>query len=190
MKIKDKFITTMIQLKAMQEDDNWNNGERLDAAVQLINLDSDLQSSGTSTSTSLAESDSDCEYARGLVSRPFAQEKYRFSSTTKRFNALKFEEQCFHFKEYWDHQTHSGLTHTLSFTSATNRTSGRKLNISHEMNTGRNCSMCTMTNSTMVIIFFPLFLFYNWECCNIPIHTLDTDLYFCWVYNRENITLV
>ena len=38
MKIKDKFITTMDQLQAMQEDDNWNNKEMLDAAVQLINL--------------------------------------------------------------------------------------------------------------------------------------------------------
>ena len=36
----------MDQPEAMQEDDNWNNEEMLDAAVQLINLDSDLQSSG------------------------------------------------------------------------------------------------------------------------------------------------
>ena len=72
----------------------------LDAAVQLINMDSDLQSSGTSTSTSPPESDTDCENPRGLVSRPFAKENYRLRSTTKRFNALKFEEQCFHFKEY------------------------------------------------------------------------------------------
>ena len=100
MKIKDKFVTTMDQPEAMQEDDNWNNEEMLDAAVQLINLDSDLQSSGSSTSTSPPESDSDCENARELVSRPFAKEKYRFGSATKRFNALKFEEQCFHFKEY------------------------------------------------------------------------------------------
>ena len=66
----------------------------------LSNLDSDLQSSGTSTSTSPPESDSDCENARGLVLRPFAKEKYRFRSPAKRFNALKFEEQCFHFNEY------------------------------------------------------------------------------------------
>ena len=59
MKIKDKFIITMDQLKAMQEYDNWNNEEMLDAAVQLVNLDSNLQSSGTSTSTSPPESDSD-----------------------------------------------------------------------------------------------------------------------------------
>ena len=52
MKIKDKFITTMYQPEAIQEDDNWNNEEMLDTAVQLVNLDSDLQSSGTSTSTS------------------------------------------------------------------------------------------------------------------------------------------
>ena len=102
MKIKEKIITTMDQPEAMQEDrDNWNNEEMLEAAVQLINLDSDLQSSGTSsTSTSPPESDSECDNARGLVSRPIAQEKYRFRSATKRFNALKFEEQCFHFKEY------------------------------------------------------------------------------------------
>ena len=36
----------MDQPEAMQEDDNWNSEEMLDAAVQLINLDSDLQSSG------------------------------------------------------------------------------------------------------------------------------------------------
>ena len=59
----------MDQQEATQEDrDNWNNEEMLEAAVQLINLDSDLQSSGTSsTSTSLPESDSDCDNARGLV---------------------------------------------------------------------------------------------------------------------------
>ena len=92
----------MDQPEAMQEDrDNWHNEEMLEAAVQLINLDSDLQSSGTSsTSTSPPESDSDCENARGLVSRPIARGKYRFRSATKRFNALNFEEQCFHFKEY------------------------------------------------------------------------------------------
>ena len=71
----------------------------LEAAVGLINLDSDLQSSGTS-SASPPDSDSDCDGDRRLVARPFAQEKYRYRSTTKRFNALKFEEQCFHFKEY------------------------------------------------------------------------------------------
>ena len=101
MKIKEKIITTMDQLEAMQEDgDNWNQEEMLQAAVGLKELDSDLQSSGNSTSTSALESDSDCDNARGLVSRSIAQEKYRFRSATKRFNALKFEEQCFHFKEY------------------------------------------------------------------------------------------
>ena len=64
----------MDQLEAMQEEDNWNNEEMLDDDVQLINLDSDLQSSGTSTSTSPPKSDSDCENARGLVSRSFANE--------------------------------------------------------------------------------------------------------------------
>ena len=94
----------MDQLEAMQEDrdrDNWNEEEMLEAAVGLINLDSDLQSSGNSTSSaSPPDSDSDCDGAGCLVARPFAQEKYRYRSATKRFNALKFEEQCFHFKEY------------------------------------------------------------------------------------------
>ena len=93
MKIKEKIHTTMDQPDAMQEDgDNGNQEEMLQAAVGLIELDSDLQSSGNSTSTSPTESDSDCDNARGLVSRPIAQEKYRFRSATKRFNALKFEE--------------------------------------------------------------------------------------------------
>ena len=66
----------MDQLGVMQEDgDNWNQEEMLQAAVGLIELDSDLQS-GNSTSTSPPESDSDCDNARGLVSRPIAQEKY------------------------------------------------------------------------------------------------------------------
>ena len=65
----------------------------------LINLDSDLQSSGTSSAPP-PDSDSDCDGDRCLVARPFPQEKYRYRSATKRFNALKFEEQCFHFKEY------------------------------------------------------------------------------------------
>ena len=84
----------------MQEDrDNWTQEEMLEAAVGVINLDSDLQSSGTSSASPL-DSDSDCDDARRLVARPFTQEKYRYRSATKRFNALKFEEQCFHFKEY------------------------------------------------------------------------------------------
>ena len=90
----------MDQPEIMQEDrDNWNQEEMLEAAAGLINLDSDLQSSGTS-STSPLDSDSDCDDARQLVARPFTQEKYRYRSATKRFNAIKFEEQCFHFKEY------------------------------------------------------------------------------------------
>ena len=94
MKIKENIITTMDQPEAMQEDgDNWNQEEMLQAAVGLINLDSDLQSSGNSTSSaSPPDSDSDCDSDRQLVSRPIAQEKYRFRSATKRFNALKFEE--------------------------------------------------------------------------------------------------
>ena len=88
----------MDQPEAMKEDrDNWNQEEMLEAAVGLINLDSDLQSSGMS-SASPPDSDSDCD--RCFVARPFTQEKYRYRSTTKKFSALKFEEQCFHFKEY------------------------------------------------------------------------------------------
>ena len=44
----------MDQLEAMQEDrdrDNWNEEEMLEAAVGLLNLDSDLQSSGNSISS-------------------------------------------------------------------------------------------------------------------------------------------
>ena len=59
-------------------------------------MDSDLQSSGASTSSFPPDSDSD----KPLVSRPLDPEKYRYRSAAKRFNALKFEEQCFHFKEY------------------------------------------------------------------------------------------
>ena len=52
MKIKENIITTMDQPDAMQEDgDNWNQEEMLQAAVGLIDLDSDLQSSGNSTSS-------------------------------------------------------------------------------------------------------------------------------------------
>ena len=87
----------MDQPEAMQEDgDNWNQEEMVDAAVGLIALDSDLQSSGASKSSSPPDSDSD----KPLVSRPLDPEKYRYRSATKRFNALKFEEQFFHFKEY------------------------------------------------------------------------------------------
>ena len=118
----------------------------LDAAVGLITLDSDLQSSGASTSTSPPDSDSDCD--RPLVSRPL----------TKGFNALKFEEQCFHFKEYLRSPDTFRTYHTLWFISRTNRTSRRNLSTSHRMNTGRNCSMPTMTNSTMVNIFFLILL--------------------------------
>ena len=65
----------MDQPEAMQEDrDNWNQEEMLEAAVGLINLDSDLRSSGTS-SASPPDSDSDCDGDRYLVARPFAHEK-------------------------------------------------------------------------------------------------------------------
>ena len=70
----------------------------LGAAIGLIALDSDLQSSSASTSSLPPDSDSDSD--RPLVPRPLDLEKYRYRSATKRFNALKFEEQCFHFKEY------------------------------------------------------------------------------------------
>ena len=82
----------MDQLEAMQEDrGNWNQEEMLEAAVGPINLDSDLQSSGTS-SASPPDSDCDCDGDRRLVARPFAQEKYRYRSATNRCNALKFED--------------------------------------------------------------------------------------------------
>ena len=66
MKIKDKIITTMDQPEAMQEDrDNWNQEEMLEAAIKLLNLYSDLQSSGASTSSaSSPDSDNDCDYDR------------------------------------------------------------------------------------------------------------------------------
>ena len=94
MEIKDKIII-MDEPEAMQEDgDNWNQEKMVDAAIGLITLDSDLQSSGASTSSSPPDSDSD----RPLVSRSLDPEKYRYRSATKRFNAVKFEKQCFHFK--------------------------------------------------------------------------------------------
>ena len=66
MKIKENIITTMDQLEAMQENgDNWNQEEMLKAAVGLIDLDSDLQSSGNSkSSASPTDSDSDCDSDR------------------------------------------------------------------------------------------------------------------------------
>ena len=66
MKIKENIITTMDQLEAIQEDgDNWNQEEMLQAAVGLINLDSDLQSSGNSiSSASPPDSVSDCDSDR------------------------------------------------------------------------------------------------------------------------------
>ena len=43
----------MDQPEAMQEDgDNWNQEEMVDASIGFIALDSDLQSSGASTSSS------------------------------------------------------------------------------------------------------------------------------------------
>ena len=65
----------------------------LEAAVGLINLDSDLQSSGNSTS-SASPPDSDSDGAGCLVARPFAQEKYRYRSATKRFNALNLRNNA------------------------------------------------------------------------------------------------
>ena len=50
----------MDQPETMQEDrDNWNQKEMLQAAVELTDQDSDLQSSGTSTSSSASPPDSD-----------------------------------------------------------------------------------------------------------------------------------
>ena len=99
MEIKAKIIIAMDEQEAMQDGGvNWNQEEMVDAAIGLIAFDSDLQSSGASTSSSPPDSDSDCN--RPLVPRPLDLEKYRYRSATKRFNALKFEKQCFHFKEY------------------------------------------------------------------------------------------
>ena len=170
----------MHQPEAMQEDrDNWNNEEMLEAAVQLINLDSDLQSSGTSsTSTSPPESDSDCDNARGLVSRPIAQEKYRFRSATKRFNALKFEEQCFHFKEYL-RSPDTFRTYPYFIIHKWDKQNFRKKVEHFTWNEHRQKVLHAYSDQlTVVIIFFPVFLFYNWKCCDIPIHTLDTCFYF------------
>ena len=66
MKINENITTTMDQLEAMQEDgDNWNQEEMPQAAVGLIDLDSDLQSSGNSTSSaSPPDSDSDSDSDR------------------------------------------------------------------------------------------------------------------------------
>ena len=98
MEIKYKIIT-MDGPEAMQEDgNNWNQDEMVLATVGLVALNSDLQSSGASTSSSLPDSDSESD--RSLSARPLDPEKYRHRSATKRFNALKFEEPCFHFKEY------------------------------------------------------------------------------------------
>ena len=45
--MKESMMTTMDQPEAMKEDEeNWNQEEMLQAAVGLIDLDSDLQSSG------------------------------------------------------------------------------------------------------------------------------------------------
>ena len=53
MEIKYKIIITMDEPEAMQEDgDYWNQEEMVDAAIGLIALDSDLQSSGAGTSSS------------------------------------------------------------------------------------------------------------------------------------------
>ena len=66
MKIKENIITTMDQPEAMQENgDNWNQEEMLQAAIGLIDLDSELQSSGNSTSSvSPPDNDSDCDSKR------------------------------------------------------------------------------------------------------------------------------
>ena len=56
----------MDQPEAMQEDgDNCYQEEMLQSAIALIDLDSDLQSSGNSTSSaSPPDSDSDCDSDR------------------------------------------------------------------------------------------------------------------------------
>ena len=63
MKIKENIITTMDQPEAMQEDgDNCYQEEMLQSAIAL---DSDLQSSGNSTSgASPPDSDGDCDSYR------------------------------------------------------------------------------------------------------------------------------
>ena len=53
----------------------------VDAAIGLIALDSDLQSSGAGTSSSPPDSDNDCD--KPLVSRPLDPEKYRYRSATE-----------------------------------------------------------------------------------------------------------
>ena len=149
----------MDQPEAMQEDrDNWNQEEMLGAAVGLINLDGDLQSSGTS-SASPPDSDSDCDGARCLVARPLAQEKYRYRSATKRFNALKFEEQCFHFKEYL-RSPDTFRTYPYFIFHKWDKQNFRKKVEHFRWNEHRQKLFhATMTNLTWVIIFFPVCVF-------------------------------
>ena len=61
----------MDQPEAMQENgNNWNQEEMLQAAVGLINLDSDLQSRWNSTSSaSPPDSDSDCDRYQDILHR-------------------------------------------------------------------------------------------------------------------------
>ena len=93
----DKIITARIEPEAVQDDGgNWNNEQMLEAAVEFISLDSDLQSSGSSTHSS---SSSDNEgSARSVLNvqglMPIAPQ-YRYRSATKRFTALLFAEKCF-----------------------------------------------------------------------------------------------
>ena len=154
----------------------------LDAAVGLINLDSDLQSSGASTSTSPPDSDSDCD--RPLVSRPVEQGKYRFRSTTKRFNALKSEEQCFHFKEYlrspdtfrtcpyfmihkWDKQNFRKKVEHFTWNE-------HRQKLFHANNDQFNYGKYIFSHFVI----------------NIPVPTLDTNFHFCRVNDRENLRVV
>ena len=115
----------MMDLEAMQYVEEGGEEDVLEAAMQVIRKDSDLQSSSGSSSSS-----SEGWYvpeSAFIISRPRpAQRSYRYKFATKRFNTLPFAEKCFHFKEYLHPQKQTGPTHTSCNISGTNRTFRRK----------------------------------------------------------------
>ena len=119
-----------------------------------------------------------------------AQEKYKFRSATKRFNACKFEEQCFHFKEYlrspdtfktypyfiihkWDKQNFRKKVEHFTWNE-------HRQKLFHAYNDQFNCGNYTF------------YLFSYFLIGNVAIFLSYTRYLFFlfWMYDQENITLV
>ena len=108
--------------------------------VDVVNLESDCHPSGSSSS-----SDSNMSGPEHVeIISPNTPPKV-FKSASKRFSNLSFAERCYHIINYL-HSPESDRVYPYFITHKWDKTSGKGLNPSDGMNTGKSCSISTRIN--------------------------------------------